>query len=85
MEMTPHAPYAFQNLFPVTESTGSHVITYLVMSAGLLGYLDRAVLHAQIAVDLVLLSQIIFIWDLRQRKQIKLVRHRQVLQAQIYI
>ena len=74
--MTPHAPYAFQILFAVTESTDSHVITYFMRSAGLLGYLDRAMLHAQIAVDLVLLNQLILIWDLRQRKQVKLVRHR---------
>ena len=85
MEMTPHAPYVSQILFAVTESTDSHVITYFMVSAGLFGYLDRAMLPAQIALDLVLLNQITSIWDLRQHKQVKLVRHRKVLQAQMYI
>ena len=76
MGMTPHAPYAFQILFAVTESTVSHVITYFMMNAGLIGYLDRAMLPAQIAVDLVVLNQITSIWDLRQHKQVKRVRHR---------
>ena len=74
--MTPHAPSVCQIFFGVTESTDSRVITSFMMSAGLIGNLDRAMLHAQIAVDLALLNQIIFIWGLRQRKQVNLVRHR---------